>query len=144
LQFTETLDIIEWAFSIHKIKFIRIDGSTNANERQPRIDTFHSDSTIKVFLLTTKAGGVGLNLTAADNVILFDHDWNPTNDAQAEDRAHRMGQTRKVMVHRLYTEGSIELHMAAIACNKWSVATELMQLSERARVSPARRSIAST
>jgi SNF2 family DNA or RNA helicase len=68
-----------------------------------------------VFLLSTRAGGLGINLTAADTVIFYDHDWNPSNDAQAMDRAHRLGQTRQVTVYRLITRGTIDERIVQLA-----------------------------
>ena len=70
---------------------------------------------IFVFLLSTRAGGLGINLTAADTVIFYDHDWNPSNDAQAMDRAHRLGQTRQVTVYRLITRGTIDERIVQLA-----------------------------
>jgi DNA helicase INO80 len=72
-------------------------------------------SDIFVFLLSTRAGGLGINLTAADTVIFYDHDWNPSNDAQAMDRAHRLGQTRQVTVYRLITKGTIDERIVEMA-----------------------------
>jgi chromatin-remodeling ATPase INO80 len=68
-----------------------------------------------VFLLSTRAGGLGINLTAADTVIFYDHDWNPSNDSQAMDRAHRLGQTRQVTVYRLITRGTIDERIVQLA-----------------------------
>lgn len=70
---------------------------------------------IFVFLLSTRAGGLGINLTAADTVVFYDHDWNPSNDAQAMDRAHRLGQTRQVTVYRLITKGTIDERIIQLA-----------------------------
>lgn len=86
---------------------------------------------MRVMLLSTRAGGVGLNLTAATEVVILDSDWNPQNDIQAEDRAHRMGQTQPVTVHRLLCRGTMELHMSATVDRKWSMASALMAMSER-------------
>lgn len=88
---------------------MRIDGGvTDRKERQRRITQFQKDATISCFLLTTGVGGVGLNLTGADRVVLIDPAWNPAKDAQAVDRAYRMGQTRPVVVYRLNTCGTVE------------------------------------
>ena len=70
---------------------------------------------IFIFLLSTRAGGLGINLTAADTVVFYDHDWNPSNDAQAMDRAHRLGQTRQVTVYRLITKGTIDERIVQLA-----------------------------
>ena len=85
------------------MEFLRLDGSTPVNDRQHLINTF-STSDIPVFLLSTKAGGLGINLTMADVVILHDLDFNPENDRQAEDRSHRIGQTKPVLVYKLVAE----------------------------------------
>lgn len=76
---------------------------------------FTDRSDIFVFLLSTRAGGLGINLTAADTVVFYDHDWNPSNDAQAMDRAHRLGQTRQVTVYRLVTKGTIDERIVQLA-----------------------------
>jgi chromatin-remodeling ATPase INO80 len=78
---------------------------------------------IFVFLLSTRAGGLGINLTAADTVIFYDHDWNPSNDSQAMDRAHRLGQTRQVTVYRLITRGTIDERIIQLARVKKDVSS---------------------
>ncbi|KHJ88481.1 helicase protein [Oesophagostomum dentatum] len=90
------------------ISHLVLDGSVAPSDRQSVVDRFNSDHLIDVLVLTTHIGGVGLNLTGADVVIFMDHDWNPMKDLQAIDRAHRIGQTRKVNVYRLITQGTIE------------------------------------
>lgn len=107
-QFTQVLDILERVFQEHGIKFTRLDGSTPVIERQPLLDMFTNSPDIPVFLLSTKAGGAGINLVAANRVIIFDSSFNPQDDVQAENRAHRVGQTRPVEVVRLVTRGTIE------------------------------------
>jgi SNF2 family DNA or RNA helicase len=79
---------------------------------------------IFVFLLSTRAGGLGINLTAADTVVFYDHDWNPSNDAQAMDRAHRLGQTRQVTVYRLITRGTIDERIIQMARVKKDVSSK--------------------
>ncbi|CUM66474.1 uncharacterized protein PRCAT00004138001 [Priceomyces carsonii] len=116
--FTQALDILERVLSISNIKFLRLDGLTSVDTRQDLIDKFYDDSTIPVFLLSTKAGGFGINLVAASNVIIFDQSFNPHDDKQAEDRAHRVGQTKEVMVHKLIAENTIEENMLQLAENK--------------------------
>ena len=117
-QFTMILDIIERFLSIRKHGYCRLDGSTAVDERQDLINDFNNDSDIFIFLLSTKAGGVGINLTAADTCIIHDIDFNPYNDKQAEDRCHRMGQTRPVSIYRLISESSIEEGMLMVAEEK--------------------------
>eukprot|EP00929_Paragymnodinium_shiwhaense_P113006 TRINITY_DN81277_c0_g1_i1.p1 TRINITY_DN81277_c0_g1~~TRINITY_DN81277_c0_g1_i1.p1 ORF type:complete len:821 (-),score=232.18 TRINITY_DN81277_c0_g1_i1:233-2695(-) len=111
-QFTSVLDILERFLTLRSWKFERIDGQVSAEDRQERIRRFSDkDSEAFVFLLSARAGAVGLNLQAADTVILFDLDWNPQNDKQAIARAHRFGQTKEVLVLRLLTVSAIEGHM---------------------------------
>ncbi|KAF7728852.1 hypothetical protein EC973_005478 [Apophysomyces ossiformis] len=114
-QFTKVLDILEVVMDTLEIKFLRLDGETKVSERQSIIDEYNKNSEISVFLLSTKAGGFGINLTSANVVILYDIDFNPQNDKQAEDRAHRVGQTRDVTVYRLISDRTIEEHMYKMA-----------------------------
>ncbi|KAF8781585.1 SWI/SNF-related matrix-associated actin-dependent like protein [Argiope bruennichi] len=107
-QFTMVLDIVEEYMKIKSYQFLRLDGQVPVSERQALIDQFNSDPSIFIFLLSTRAGGLGINLTAADTVILHDIDFNPYNDKQAEDRCHRVGQTKNVTIIRLVSEGTIE------------------------------------
>ena len=107
-QWTMCMDILECLLNSLGMKFFRLDGSTDIKERQDMIDEFNEDESISVFLLSTRAGGMGINLTAADTVIIHDLDFNPTVDLQAEDRCHRIGQTRPVTVYKLVTEGSVD------------------------------------
>ncbi len=95
-QFTMVLDVMEDYLKERDFSYLRLDGSTPVQERQYLIDQFNSDSKIFLFILSTKAGGLGINLTSANTVILHDMDFNPYNDKQAEDRCHRVGQTRFV------------------------------------------------
>ncbi|KAI9203510.1 SNF2 family N-terminal domain-containing protein [Polychytrium aggregatum] len=107
-QFIMMLDILEAVMQTLGISYRRMDGSTAVNDRQDIIDEFNDNDDIPVMLLSTKAGGFGINLTSANVVILHDLDFNPHNDAQAEDRAHRVGQTREVRVIKFVVEESIE------------------------------------
>ncbi|VDQ03024.1 unnamed protein product [Trichobilharzia regenti] len=106
-QFVIMLDILEEFLRTTNRRYIRLDGTTPVAERQTLIDRFNSSS-IEVFLLSTRAGGLGINLTGADTVIIHDIDFNPYNDRQAEDRCHRLGQKNPVHVIRLVSEGTIE------------------------------------
>ncbi|KRZ50206.1 TATA-binding protein-associated factor [Trichinella nativa] len=90
------------------ISFLKMDGSVEPERRQELAQQFNSDPSIDLLILTTQIGGLGLNLTGADVVIFFDHDWNPCRDIQAMDRAHRIGQTRTVNVYRLISQGTLE------------------------------------
>ncbi|KAL4900336.1 hypothetical protein BDW74DRAFT_96460 [Aspergillus multicolor] len=108
-QFKTQLDILQdWATHLRSWKCCRIDGAISQADRRDQIKAFNTDKNYKVFLLSTRAGGQGINLVAADTVILFDSDWNPQQDLQAQDRAHRIGQTRPVIVYRLATKGTVE------------------------------------
>jgi TATA-binding protein-associated factor len=105
------LDIIEsdlFALHLQNISWLRLDGSIESSRRGAIVSKFNTDPTIDVLLLTTRVGGLGLNLTSADTVIFMSHDWNPSADLQAMDRAHRIGQTKCVNVYRLITRGTIE------------------------------------
>lgn len=117
-QFTMMLDILEKYLEIRNYGYCRLDGNTAVDERQDLINYFNTDSEVFVFLLSTRAGGVGINLTAADTCILHDIDFNPYNDKQAEDRCHRMGQTKPVSIYRLISESSIEEGMLLVAEEK--------------------------
>ncbi|EGV60107.1 DNA-dependent ATPase fun30 [Yamadazyma tenuis] len=116
--FTQILDILERVLSFINVKFLRLDGQTNVENRQDLIDTFYEDKTIPVFLLSTRAGGFGINLVAANNVLIFDQSYNPHDDKQAEDRAHRVGQTKEVVVTRLIASNTIEENILQLAQNK--------------------------
>jgi ATP-dependent DNA helicase len=110
-QFARTLEILSDYMELRADEFGKyehLDGSTPREERQESMDRFNRDASTFVFLLSTRAGGMGINLTGADTVIMYDSDWNPHADSQAEDRAHRIGQTRPVVVYRLVTAGSVE------------------------------------
>ena len=108
-QFSTTLDILEeWAGSLRGWPVCRIDGGVKQEDRAEQIDAFNTQKSHKLFLLSTRAGGLGINLTSADTVILFDSDWNPQQDLQAQDRVHRIGQTRPVIIYRLATKGTVE------------------------------------
>ncbi|ORE14519.1 helicase of the snf2 rad54 family [Rhizopus microsporus] len=114
-QFTKMLNILELVMQTLDIKYRRLDGETKVMERQEVIDEFNQDESIPVFLLSTKAGGFGINLTSANVVILYDLDFNPQNDKQAEDRAHRVGQTKDVTVIKLICKNSIEEYILKMA-----------------------------
>ncbi|KAL6448050.1 hypothetical protein ACFW04_000235 [Cataglyphis niger] len=117
-QFTMVLDILEEYLTIRGHTFLRLDGSTPVTERQTLINEYTQDANIFIFLLSTRAGGLGINLTAADTVIIHDIDFNPYNDKQAEDRCHRVGQKNPVTIIRLLSEGTIEENMYEIAQEK--------------------------
>ncbi|ONM08730.1 chromatin complex subunit A 106 [Zea mays] len=108
-QWTKVLDILEYYLDSKGLGVCRIDGSVNLEERRRQIAEFNDlNSSLNVFILSTRAGGLGINLTSADTCILYDSDWNPQMDQQAMDRCHRIGQTRPVHVYRLATSYSVE------------------------------------
>ncbi|KAH9012859.1 P-loop containing nucleoside triphosphate hydrolase protein [Lactarius deliciosus] len=102
------LDMLEFHLRRQNYGFVKLDGSTKQEDRMPLIDRFQNEADIFIFLISTLAGGTGLNLTAANRVVVFDPNWNPAHDLQAIDRAYRFGQTRDVFVYRLLGAGSIE------------------------------------
>ncbi|XP_020272875.1 ISWI chromatin-remodeling complex ATPase CHR11-like [Asparagus officinalis] len=108
-QMTRLLDILEDYLMFRAYQYCRIDGNTGGEERDASIDAFNQPGSSKfIFLLSTRAGGLGINLATADIVILYDSDWNPQVDLQAQDRAHRIGQKKEVQVFRFCTEYTIE------------------------------------
>jgi SNF2 family DNA or RNA helicase len=111
-QFTGMLDIIAGALDELGMPYAYLSGRTR--KRQPVIERFNTDPDVTAFLISMKAGGTGLNLTAADTVIICDPWWNPSVERQAVDRAHRIGQTRSVNVYRLLTKGTIEEKIEAL------------------------------
>ncbi|KIK93086.1 hypothetical protein PAXRUDRAFT_829348 [Paxillus rubicundulus Ve08.2h10] len=118
-QMSRVLDILEDYCLFRAFKYCRIDGSTAHEDRILAIDDYNKPGSEKfIFLLTTRAGGLGINLTTADIVVLYDSDWNPQADLQAMDRAHRIGQTKQVYVFRFITEDSVEERMLERAAQK--------------------------
>ncbi|KAG0707327.1 SNF2 family N-terminal domain-containing protein [Suillus ampliporus] len=117
-QFTQILDILQAVLKLKDIKYLILTGSTAVDVRQTLVDEFTDDASIPVFLLSTKAGGMGINLTAASVVVMFDQDFNPHNDRQAQDRAYRIGQKRDVDVVKLISRGTIEEDMLRLGETK--------------------------
>lgn len=107
-QFTTQLDLLQDYCALRRWPVCRIDGGVAQDARRAQLAAFRDDPARRVFLLSTRAGGQGINLASADTVVLFDSDWNPQQDLQAQDRAHRIGQTRPVVVYRLATRGTVE------------------------------------
>ncbi|KDO30490.1 hypothetical protein SPRG_22134 [Saprolegnia parasitica CBS 223.65] len=108
LPLRSMLNILEVFLNIHGHTYFRLDGSTPVEKRQRLMDRFNADEKVFCFILSTRSGGLGINLTGADTVIFYDSDWNPAMDAQAQDRAHRIGQTRDVHIYRLVSEHTVE------------------------------------
>ncbi|KAM3913858.1 lymphoid-specific helicase [Leptodactylus fuscus] len=117
-QMTMMLDIIMDYCYYRKFKFCRLDGSMSFTQREENMREFNTDPEVFIFLVSTRAGGLGVNLTAADTVIIYDSDWNPQADLQAQDRCHRIGQTRPVVVYRLVTANTIDQKIVERAAAK--------------------------
>lgn len=107
-QMTKMLDVLEAFINLYGYTYMRLDGSTQPEERQTLMQRFNTNPKIFLFILSTRSGGVGINLVGADTVIFYDSDWNPAMDQQAQDRCHRIGQTREVHIYRLISESTIE------------------------------------
>ena len=130
-QFTRLLDLVEADLDARRILHARLDGSSS--DRQGLVERFQNDPTCSVFLVSLKAGGVGLNLTAAEYVILLDPWWNPAAEAQAVDRAHRMGQTKNVVAYRLLSKDTIEERVAELQEKKRVLASAVFGETEGPR-----------
>lgn len=130
-QWTSMLDILEWALDVIGVTYSRLDGSTQVAERQTIVDTFNKDSSIFACLLSTRAGGQGLNLTGADTVIIHDIDFNPQIDRQAEDRCHRIGQTKPVTIYRMVTKGTVDENVFEIASRKLTLDAAVLESGMR-------------
>ncbi len=127
-QMTRVLDILEDYCTMRRYEFCRIDGQTEGDLRDTQIADFNKEGSSKfIFLLSTRAGGLGINLATADTVILFDSDWNAQVDLQAMDRAHRIGQKKPVNVYRLITEDSVEDKILRVAMAKLRLDTVVIQ-----------------
>ena len=117
-QMTKVLDILEQFLNIHGHRYLRLDGATKIEQRQILTDRFNNDNRILAFILSTRSGGLGINLTGADTVIFYDLDWNPAMDKQCQDRCHRIGQTRDVHIYRFVSEYTIEANILRKANQK--------------------------
>ncbi|KAL9129781.1 MAG: hypothetical protein Q9217_001857 [Psora testacea] len=117
-QMTRVLDILEQFLNIHGHRYLRLDGATKIEQRQIMTDRFNNDNRILAFILSSRSGGIGINLTGADTVIFYDLDWNPAMDKQCQDRAHRIGQTRDVHIYRFVSEHTIEANILRKANQK--------------------------
>ncbi len=127
-QFVKHLDIFRRHLDTQKIRYCYLDGSTN--NRQEQVDNFQNDESIKIFLISLKAGGLGLNLTAAEYVFLLDPWWNPAIEAQAIDRAHRIGQQRTVFTYKFITRNSVEEKILTLQRNKRKLFDNLITTEE--------------
>jgi SWI/SNF-related matrix-associated actin-dependent regulator 1 of chromatin subfamily A len=117
-QMTKVLDILELFLEHEGYSFVRLDGQTPVNSRQEIIDDYNKDRSIFIFLLSTKAGGMGINLTSAETVIFYDISFNPQVDKQAEDRCHRLGQDKQVKVIKLIAEDTVDQYMLQLSEQK--------------------------
>lgn len=124
---TSCLDLLTCLLEKLQINYLRMEGSTPVEERQSLIDEFNQDATIPVFLLSTKACGLGINLTSADHCIFYDIDFNPMNDAQAEDRCHRIGQKKEVTVIRLVARDTVDQDIHQMQQRKIKMSRVIME-----------------
>jgi SNF2 family DNA or RNA helicase len=128
-QFTSFLKIVQSALSQEGVATAWLDGSTS--DRSKPVKQFQEDPECRVFLISLKAGGVGLNLVAADYVFIIDPWWNPAAEAQAADRAHRIGQTRQVFVYRLVSADTVEERVLHLQDQKRELAAQFLETGNR-------------
>ncbi len=131
-QFTSLLALLRADLAEQKIAHCYLDGAMTAKARQTEVDRFQASPEIPLFLLSLKAGGTGLNLTGADTVIHFDPWWNPAAEAQATDRAHRIGQTRTVTSYKLIAAGTVEEKVLALQAEKRALLANVFEASDAA------------
>lgn len=129
-QMTKVLDILEQFLNIHGYRYMRLDGATKIDDRQLMTERFNRDPKIPVFILSTRSGGLGINLTGADTVIFYDSDWNPAMDKQCQDRCHRIGQIRDVHIYRFVSEYTIESNILKKANQKRQLYNVVIQEGE--------------
>lgn len=129
-QMTKVLDILEQFLNIHGWRYLRLDGATKVEQRQALTEQFNADNRVPVFILSTRSGGLGINLTGADTVIFYDSDWNPSMDKQCQDRCHRIGQTRDVHIYRFVSEYTIESNILKKATQKQILDNVVIQEGE--------------
>lgn len=129
-QMTRVLDILEQFLNLHGYRYLRLDGATKIEQRQLLTERFNHDPRIPIFILSTRSGGLGINLTGADTVIFYDSDWNPSMDKQCQDRCHRIGQTRDVHIYRLVSEYTIESNILRKAQQKQMLDNVVIQEGE--------------
>ena len=132
-QFVKVLQLLKSELEAAGLQFCYLDGSSK--DRMAQVDRFQEDDTIPVFLISLKAGGTGLNLTAADVVVHFDPWWNPAAEAQASDRAHRIGQDKQVTVYKLITSGTVEENVLQLQQGKRKLLEQVFEESEAANLS---------
>jgi len=125
-QMSKMLNLLEVFLNLYHYRYLRLDGSTKTEDRGKLMHQFNTDDSIFVFILSTRSGGLGMNLTGADTVIFYDNDWNPAMDMQAQDRCHRIGQTREVHIYKLMSENTIEENILRKAEKKKEVMQAVM------------------
>ena len=131
-QFVQMLKILRQELTGASIPFCYLDGSSK--DRMAQVDRFQSDASIPVFLISLKAGGTGLNLTGADIVVHFDPWWNPAAEAQATDRAHRIGQDKQVTVYKMITSNTVEEKVLGLQAGKRKLLEQIFEESEAANL----------
>jgi SNF2 family DNA or RNA helicase len=127
-QFVKHLDLVREYLKNNKIDYAYLDGSST--DRKEQVERFNRETQLKVFLISIKAGGLGLNLTEADYVFILDPWWNPAVEAQAIDRAHRIGQKRKVFTYKFITRNSVEEKILMLQQKKLRLTQELITTEE--------------
>jgi SNF2 family DNA or RNA helicase len=127
-QFVKHLELVRQYLKTNKIDFAYLDGSST--DRKEQVERFNKDPQLKVFLISIKAGGLGLNLTEADYVFILDPWWNPAVEAQAVDRAHRIGQRKKVFTYKFITRNTVEEKILTLQKRKLKLTTELITTEE--------------
>jgi SNF2 family DNA or RNA helicase len=132
-QFVKVLELLKAELEAAGLPFCYLDGSSK--DRMAQVDRLQEDETVPVFLISLKAGGTGLNLTAADVVVHFDPWWNPAAEAQASDRAHRIGQDKQVTVYKLITSGTVEENVLQLQKGKRKLLEQVFEESEAANLS---------
>jgi SNF2 family DNA or RNA helicase len=130
-QFVRLLKLLAPELDKMNIPYCYLDGSMSSEKRGAEVQRFQENANIPVFLISLKAGGVGLNLTAADYVFLLDPWWNPAIEQQAINRAHRIGQTKPVFVYKFITKGTIEEKILKLQQHKMQIANEVIQTEEQ-------------
>jgi SNF2 family DNA or RNA helicase len=125
-QMKQVLDMLEDFLQLRGLRYLRLDGTTKADTRGDLLQQFNKTQDFDVFILSTRAGGLGLNLQTADTVVIYDSDWNPQMDLQAQDRAHRIGQQNEVRVYRLICNNTIGVYLCAL----WSCLVAVVPLAD--------------
>ena len=115
------LDLLEKFLNLYGYTYVRLDGSVKVEMRQKLVDQFNLNAKIFCFIASTRCGGIGINLTGADCVVFYDSDWNPSMDKQAQDRCHRIGQTKTVHIYRLISLNTVEENIFKKSLQKWEI-----------------------